>query len=126
MVEVATNKKSIHKAYKEHKPFIKKYILDELPPIFEIHKYEHIEPGFLLINHGITYIDNEPVDPCSDYTTETVEISNKPVDLTPILKKDFKTKGEQGLIMRIQLIKGIHILQREQFPHLFENVNQNP
>jgi hypothetical protein len=116
---VGTNKKSVHKAFKEHKPFIKKYIADELPKVFRITHYTSVVPGYLYLNNGITHLRDEPIDPCTDYYIPVTEF--EPEDVERILKQDFKRRGEEGLKMRIVQVKQIHEMQKEKYPMLFKD-----
>lgn len=119
MVEIATTKQTAIKAYKENKPFIKKYITDELPKVFRITKYTSVVPGFLFINHGINYLGNEPFEPCRDYYIPVTELEEE--DLEQVFKNEFKRRGEKGLLMKIKEVKALHEIQKEQFPKAFEN-----
>lgn len=115
---IQTTKKTAIKSYKEHKPFLEKYVTSELPKIYRVIKYTSVVPGYIFINHGINYLLNEPIDPCVDYNIPVTEL--EPEDLEPILKQDFKRRGEQGIITRIQQVKAMHELQKKQFPNAFK------
>jgi len=117
MVEIATTKQTPIKAYKENKPFIKKFITDELPKIFKVKKYTSVVPGFLYINHGITHLGNEPFEPCRDYYIPVTELEEE--DLEHVFKTEFKRRGEKGLILKIKEVKALHDIQKEQFPKAF-------
>lgn len=116
---VQSTKKTAAKAYKEHKPFLEKYVTSQLPKVYKVTNYTAVIPGYVYINHGIQYLMNEPIDPCTDYRVPVTELEEE--DLEPIFKQDFKRRGEIGITMRIQQVKAMHELQKKQFPNAFKD-----
>lgn len=120
---VISNKKSAHKVYKDNKDHIKHFVTDELPPVYEISEFKAVVPGYEYLWANINYIKGEPVEFWREYSIPVVEVSKQPINLEPILKQDFKRRGEKGLMQRIREIHALHQLQKKTMPQLFETIN---
>lgn len=104
------------KEYKENKHKIKK-LAKMLPKVFEQRLKVETVPGFVLINEGIQYFNNEPVNPCEDYAYKIVK--HQILNHERKLRSVFMDKGMHGIQ---NYIEGIHYysqLQAKQYPHLY-------
>lgn len=91
-----------------------------LPRVFKRTTTRYNIPGFALINAGITYLKNEPIEPCKSYYVNKSEYDEyKTEELGNILKKDFMDRGKDGLMDRINEVHAVHQAQKHLFPYLF-------
>lgn len=94
-----------------------------LPKVFEQKLRVETVPGFILLNEGITYKDNEPIEPCQDYVYKIVW--HKLVNHEKKLRSVFMDTGMFGIEKYIEGVQFYSRVQAEQYPHLYQTKQAN-
>lgn len=110
------------KEWKANKDKLKK-LADMLPKVFEQKLRVETVPGFILLNEGITYKDNEPIEPCQDYVYKIVW--HKLVNHEKKLRSVFMDTGMFGIEKYIEGVQFYSRVQAEQYPHLYQTKQAN-
>ncbi|MBK9223395.1 MAG: hypothetical protein IPO16_14930 [Saprospiraceae bacterium] len=104
------------KEYRANRDKLKKLAL-MLPKVFEQKIRVDKIPGFYLINEGIVYKDNEPVNPCEDYLFKIVK--HDLIDHSKKLRSEFMDRGMNGVMKYIEYIHSYSQVQARQYPYLY-------
>lgn len=92
-------------------------LAEMLPKVFEQKLRVETVPGFVLINEGITYKDNEPIEPCQDYVYKIVW--HKILNHEKKLRSVFMDNGMPGIEKYIEYVNYYSQVQAQQYPHLY-------